>query len=365
MTVRRPSLSRRGSTTQPHVGAHTDAFEISLFPESLFYHTRFRRPLSYKHLIFLFYFPFGAALCLFRVLFILLSTVLLFDLSRLLRLEHQFFCFWCFVLGVRVSIKNKELLNDDPFKIIVANHICEADALALALAFDQKLSLIVPKFYSKFVLSRKFVTSYFNPLYIQPKCSRHILHDAVHEHLASNSTSPIALFPEGALTNGKVSLLSFNKFMFSLNVPIKPVGIKVQNAFHSVINTDHLTSPVSINILWLLVLPFVQWELTILPTQEAEEGEDSFGFSKRVQKLVARAVDLDSSDFHVKQKYAMVYKALKLRDMSFVPSKQNVSKVERFGFAFGLFHNFKATVSTRIRRKSGGYLSRKILKRRL
>ncbi|KAL0235543.1 hypothetical protein GEMRC1_002125 [Eukaryota sp. GEM-RC1] len=347
MRLRRSSVPRKTSNALPPHLRHDADLDIDLFPESMFYHTRFRRPLTLQHLVFFLYLPFGVLLCVLRILFILLGSLFLFDMSKFFKCDSVFFKVFSFVLGVRVRVDNPELLNDADYRIIVSNHICEADALAIASAMG-KVSLIVPAWYSKFILTRKLTNLYYNPIFIQPKSSRHILHETVTSHLRNDRPSshlPILLHPEGALTNGKIALMSFNKFMFGLNVPIKPVAIRCRGSFHSVLNLDHLTTPVSYNIIWLLILPSVSWRITYLPTQTCGADEDSLAFSKRVQGLIADQLGLDCSDYHVKQKYSLVLKHIKLRSVSFD------TKEEDFGWSFSWFYSWKVRISSRRRRK--------------
>ncbi|KAL0213601.1 hypothetical protein RCL1_007227 [Eukaryota sp. TZLM3-RCL] len=336
---------RSSSVHQPHQGTDSSSIEVSLFPDNLFFHTRFRRPsFTLKHVLFFLYFPFGLVLATIRLFFLLLSTFVLFDLSKFLNCQEAFFKLWCMCLGLFVSMKNRELLSDRDYKIIVSNHVCEADALALAKSVGQ-LSMIVPRFYSKFFISRKAVTAFMHPIYIQPKSSRHVLHEAVQQHLDSNSAYPLALFPEGCLTHGKVGLVEFNKYMFSLGVPIKPIALKFSHAFDSVVNLDHLTAPVANNAFFFLMLPWMHWNLEVLPTESILPSEDGMMFAKRVQILIADKLGLVPSDFHVKQKYAMVLKSIKLREMSFLDAPLQKTRREKFGFKFAWFYNFTAKIT--------------------
>ena len=55
-------------------------------------HTRFLRPVFKKKLIpFLFWIPFGAALCLLRFIFVFLSETVFFPLAQLTHTQSMFY----------------------------------------------------------------------------------------------------------------------------------------------------------------------------------------------------------------------------------------------------------------------------------
>lgn len=75
---------RRNDIVDPTV----DRFTV----EDIVYHTRFLRPIwTWKFLLFMLYLPFGLVLLVLRLSFMILSEILFFPLTRLLKVDSIFY----------------------------------------------------------------------------------------------------------------------------------------------------------------------------------------------------------------------------------------------------------------------------------
>ncbi|KAL0230427.1 hypothetical protein PCE1_003987 [Barthelona sp. PCE] len=310
-------------------GSNSDG-EQTLYPEMLFNITRFRRPISFSHLIWLLWIPFGFCLMVIRILLLLLSSAILFRLSALLHFEDQFFRIFALFMGFVIKVDDPTgLMRNHTCPVIVANHTSEFDSVAIRVLFGNRMSIIAPKFYKKSMLTRSFV-HLLNPLYTEIKKERrYILQQKIKKHVNElGDEKPLILFPEGCLSNGKHCLLQYQKFCFSLEKKVLVLALRFNNPFHKVLNLDHLTASVLSNILWMFSCPYNVIEAHPIEEAAIEEGETPIDFAARCQEVTARHLGLDPSMLSKKDKYKLVKKYFAIRNVKY--------DSDALGFKFGL-----------------------------
>jgi len=110
-------------------------------------------------------------------------------------------------------------------------------------------------------------------------------------HSIESEPTPVVIFPEGATTNGLVGLLRFSAFIFSLDRPVFPVGLRYYPAIPFV--PFHSVKPYySFHMFLVAFQPWVAVDAHVLPKQQRGASETAEQFAERTQKLVAGAIGL-------------------------------------------------------------------------
>ena len=87
------------------------------------------------------------------------------------------------------------------------------------------------------------------------KQGRDVLIENVKMHLNStDSPIPILCYPEGATTNGRVGLLKFSSWLFTLDTPMQPIVISVWRPIK--VSPSVLGSRWWSDLFWFLIVPF-------------------------------------------------------------------------------------------------------------
>ncbi|DBA00257.1 TPA: hypothetical protein N0F65_007901 [Lagenidium giganteum] len=274
--------------------------------ERMYQFERIKRPYHLGHLLLLLYVPVGIMLLILR-LSILFTTALivpnLFSENQIDRFGiHKAYCL---VTGTIVRVNNKERLSENnPPPIIVANHISEFDAVALrwlcpsyVLGYD---------FYKKMLFFR-LLKDKFGLVYVPYGSrtqgngqARDELREVIVERL-NRGDKPLMCFPEGGLTNGRLGLLQYHKFLFSLGKEIQPLAIRVTDGPFPV-NINDETSTFVANVLWYFFIPWHVYTITVMPRTHAEPDEDALAFAQRVMKDTARLLDQQATAFLYRDK---------------------------------------------------------------
>eukprot|EP00792_Barthelona_sp_PAP020_P012010 TRINITY_DN635_c0_g1_i1.p1 TRINITY_DN635_c0_g1~~TRINITY_DN635_c0_g1_i1.p1 ORF type:complete len:389 (+),score=83.29 TRINITY_DN635_c0_g1_i1:31-1167(+) len=304
-------------------------FEEEFYPETLFCIARMRRPMSYRHLLFFIYLIFvGLPLLIFRLIVILFSEFIFLNIFKKLGLEDIFFKAYSNLLGIKYNLINPEQLYGHDSRIIVSNHCSEFDALLLRALLGSRMSIIAPRFYSKHILTKRLL-EYLNPIFTEPKKEKKgHLHKILQDYVKDSNNPPLVLFPEGGLTNGRVGLMKYQKFTFSLGQKVLPLALRLRSPFRKVINLDHLTTPVTHNFFWLLAQPYLTYDVSVLEETEIQDDETELQFADRVQESTARKLGILATDIQVKHKYGLVRK--------YVTIKEQEDPFDSLGWRFGL-----------------------------
>jgi len=106
----------------------------------------------------------------------------------------------------------------------------------------------------------------------------------------------VVIYPEGATTNGLVGLLRFSSFIFSLDRPIHPVGLRYYPALSFI--PFHSVKPYySFHMFLVGFQPWTAVDAHVLPKQQRDASETPEQFAERTQKLVAGAIGLAATGY--------------------------------------------------------------------
>ncbi|KAM6441102.1 lipid droplet-regulating VLDL assembly factor AUP1 isoform 2-T2 [Liasis olivaceus] len=114
--------------------------------------------------------------------------------------------------------------------------------------------------------------------------SRAELLESLKGYCSQGSNPPLLLFPEEATTNGRVGLLRFSSWPFSIADTVQPLALRVWRPFVavSVAGASWVTE-----LLWTFFVPITVYQVRWLPSvcRQAEETREEFAL--RVQELLA------------------------------------------------------------------------------
>ena len=142
------------------------------------------------------------------------------------------------IVGV-VKGKKEELKNYGKKIIVASNHVSAFDILGFYAFLDRIEALVDEGFYkhaSNFVTAnlQKILGTIYLPS-SKNEGEREGVRNSLRSHFqkerAPSEIYPLVFFPEGWDTSGKYGTLIFQKFLFSLNVPIALVSIKASVPF--------------------------------------------------------------------------------------------------------------------------------------
>ncbi|XP_070804890.1 lipid droplet-regulating VLDL assembly factor AUP1 isoform X2 [Pituophis catenifer annectens] len=161
-------------------------------------------------------------------------------------------------------------------RVLVANHVTPFDHNVLGLLAS--CSAPVLNGAAGFVCwSRGF-------LEVAGAESRAELLESLKGYCSQGGNPPLLLFPEEATTNGRVGLLRFSSWPFSIADVVQPLALRVWRPFVavSVAGASWITE-----LLWTFFVPVTVYQVRWLPSmcRQAEETQEEFAL--RVQELLA------------------------------------------------------------------------------
>lgn len=291
--------------------------------EELFDSERF--PQGLLIIPILVYFPFGLVLALVR-LFIGLHTFLVACLLPKTASVRSFVLrTMCFVLGIVVHEGEQKHKNQNA-KVVVTNHITVLDHLAV----DLVLPCIMPS-----VWDLPKVLSWglgFKDLGV--KQGRDVLIQNAQRH-CQDSDLPILAHPEGATTNGRVGLLKFSTWPFSIGEPITPVILEVKRPYLLNISPSVIGSRWWSDLLWFFFSPCTIFTIRYLPAMCLEDGTSEEEFTKRVQETMASALSLCATNYTCADKVEYLKRVLfqpVTQDRVTRPYTQNDVQLDRMAY---------------------------------
>jgi len=232
----------------------------------------------------LLYFPFGVVLAVFRIFIGLQAFLIACILPKVSSVRSSIMKVLCGVLGIVVTKEGMEH-RDKNVKVLVANYTTTLDHLAVDLAIPCYLPCVwdLPP-------ALMWLLGYTD---LGAKQGRDTL---IKNAKARTSASdiPILTFPEGASTNGKVGLLKFSVWPFSLDQPVQPLIIKVNRPSFTQVSPSILGGRWWIDVLWFLFLPYTIFHIRILPTKKLHEASSS-DFSRSVQQYIAAEMGIQAT----------------------------------------------------------------------
>lgn len=266
-------------------------------------HVRVRKDSMIYFIAYLFYFPFGLFLAMVRlVIFLPLIGAVSCCVPSCCRTVFTRFVL-CVFFGVWVKVSGSP---DKDARVWAANHTSEMDALAIRAVGNP--FILGYSFYLKLWWLKCSPLSLLNMVYV-PQQSRSQGNDKardnvrrVVQNLIDNETSPILVFPEGGLASGKIALLQYHKFMFSLGVPVQPIMIKLSRPLPINVNCEREGTTFFDNVFWFVFLPFQSFHLTFLDSVSKEDDEGVLTFTHRVQYITAKAMGIKASPFLYRDK---------------------------------------------------------------
>ncbi len=235
------------------------------------------------------------------------------------------------LLGVRVTWRNAERLPAERH-ILVSNHCSVGDLMSLfnaplpahgsrahggssssssSSSAASSTSSTAPRRYVHLITpglpARVTQTKHL------PVILRHAS-PAVYEELGTTTDpTPIHLFPEGGMTNGRAMMgfsRGFTKIMQGAEaagrpLPVIPAALRVKGVLPGVC-THTLTSSFFANLFWLSFNPSLELEVTVLPAMQQEAGEARGSFVKRVQAAIAEELRIGVSPMTIQHKRQLV-----------------------------------------------------------
>ncbi|KAJ4460487.1 putative Ancient ubiquitous protein 1 [Paratrimastix pyriformis] len=289
---------------------------------SLFYTQRWK-PFSeagfWPFFFLTLYFPFGALLCVVRVVlffaFFLIGVFFTqFGWERII-FQLAYLC-----LGYRWKYDASFLRSTRCSQLIVCNHVSDFDGFTLYSLLPPKNVVFVVSPHMRF-LAR--VSSFFGikPQVVYRSASpTPAAKDSVRQELVQvlqDARTKVRLrrlivFAEGAETNGRVGMLRFGKFLFGLGMPVQPMALRIRNAFGAWWpgRTSYPGDSIIRNFLYFFFVPWHTFEYKLLPPQVIREGETDADFADRVQRLIADELGLVATQYTFRDKIAL----FKLKD---------------------------------------------------
>ncbi|XP_059821737.1 lipid droplet-regulating VLDL assembly factor AUP1 [Hypanus sabinus] len=228
------------------------------------------------------YAPFGICLMLLRIFIgihvFLVSSALPDNFLRRIIVRTM-----CSVLGMFVSQADPRQ-RDKNVKTYIANHITQFDHNVLSFITPCHTPLLEgrPGFVS-------WARGYLELGWVE---SRTRLVESLREYSSPEGEQTLLLFPEDEMTNGKVGLLKFSSWAFSVDSTIQPVVLTVKRPFIAVSVVD---SSWVAELLWMFFSPFTIYQVRWLPRMTQMEDESEEEFAVRVQEHLAMELGIVST----------------------------------------------------------------------
>ncbi|XP_074984311.1 lipid droplet-regulating VLDL assembly factor AUP1 isoform X3 [Caretta caretta] len=244
-------------------------------PERLFDAHRFPSD-GFLLLALLLYAPVGLCLLLLRLfigIHVFLVSCALPD--SLLRRLGFIVRVMCSVLGLFVRQSDPHL-RDANVRVYIANHVTHFDHSVISLLTSCNTPALngTPGF---ICWSRGFME-------LGAVGSRAELVDSLKVYSSHGGNPPLLLFPEEAATNGRVGLLRFSSWPFSILDMIQPVALQVQRPLIAVSVAD---SSWITELFWTFFVPFTVYQVRWMPPVFRQADELNEEFALRVQELLA------------------------------------------------------------------------------
>ncbi|PIK58580.1 putative ancient ubiquitous protein 1 [Apostichopus japonicus] len=107
---------------------------------------------------------------------------------------------------------------------------------------------------------------------------------------------PVLAFPEGAMTNGKVGLLKFSTWPFSVEDAVQPICISASRPMLST-SLCYISSSLWMDMLWFLFVPCTLFHIKILPVMKKQESQTAEEFAQQVQETIAKELSVEATKF--------------------------------------------------------------------
>ncbi|XP_006004795.1 lipid droplet-regulating VLDL assembly factor AUP1 [Latimeria chalumnae] len=235
-------------------------------------------------LLLLLYTPVGLCLLLLRIFIgvhvFLVSCVLPDSVIRRFIVRVM-----CSVLGMCVK-QNDPRLRDRSVRVYICNHVTQFDHNLLSLLTSCNTPVLNG--------SLGFVSWARGFMELGAITSRAALTESLKQYCSLEDSLPLLLFPEEETTNGKIGLLKFSTWPFSIADSLQPIALFVRRPFIPMCVAG--SSWIS-ELLWTFFLPFTVYQVRWLQTVCKQSGESGEQFSSRVQELLAMELNVVSTPY--------------------------------------------------------------------
>ncbi|KAK2960880.1 putative ancient ubiquitous protein 1 [Blattamonas nauphoetae] len=254
------------------------------------------------------WFPIGCFMGIFRIFFIFCIGIPSYAIYKKFEAETLFWKTIGQICGLRARVTNPEaVVPHDEAPVLVCNHVTDLDGVAFLPILHLPHTVHIISRYLSPVANA--VTRAGWPLKLIMReideDKKDLTTQNVLNFFNSEESKERQLFvlAEGATTSGKVGLLRYNKFVFTLGKPIQPFAVRVNT--HMPICIDCPSKNMFPNLFWYGFCPICTWEFTALPVQTICEGEKPEEFATRVQKLTADHLGIACTTYFYKDKNRM------------------------------------------------------------
>ncbi|XP_066575802.1 lipid droplet-regulating VLDL assembly factor AUP1 isoform X2 [Amia ocellicauda] len=247
-------------------------------------------------LLFLLYVPVGLCLMLLRIFIgvhvFLVSCALPDSLVRRFIVRVM-----CSVLGMYVKQDNPRQ-RDKNVKLYICNHVTQFDhnIINLLTSCNTPMAEGLPGFVC---WARGFME-------LGMMSGRSEMAESLRQYCSTEGNLPLLLFPEEETTNGRVGLLKFSTWPFTVSDSVQPVALIAKRPFIP-LNTEE--SSWITELLWTFFIPFTVYQVRWLPTVSRQDGDSSQEFASKVQELLAMKLGVVSTQItradkieHIKRK---------------------------------------------------------------
>jgi ancient ubiquitous protein 1 len=260
--------------------------------DTLWEHSRFPALSWPQRALLLLYAPVGALLFVTRLSLLILVTPVALLLPSTTALSRFCMKVVAFIVGAIVRIENPFHLDPRKSRVIVSNHVFTLEG---AIWLSQCASSVV----MRGNVARLWVFRLFTKhAKVIATDSPNRLRDVLSR--VREGDRPVFCFPEGATTNGKIGVLRYHPFLFSLGLPVQPVALKIERPLP--INISLLQPHYVRDALWNLFVPWTRYTFTLLPIQQRRPDETTIDFADHVQQATASHLGLAALRYTVDDK---------------------------------------------------------------
>eukprot|EP00941_MAST-03F_sp_MAST-3F-sp1_P002629 g2629.t1 len=258
-------------------------------------------------------------------------------------------CPWCvlhhvfrFYLGLffGVIIKERGAYNCEA-SILSSNHCSELDAIVLRCVVPGEMKTLGYDHFQKFFWLKFSPIYLLGPLFI-PRVNRtekkendangrDLVRATIKKEIENGKNRrPFLVFPEGGLTNGRVALLQYHRFMFSLGKTVQPIALSYSHLF-DMIELDTIFAGFPWNLFYFFLQPFHIVTVHWMEIQRPKLDYDCSEFAQRVMQMTANKLGLEASPFlyHEKRALVKIRKKLKAEGITIEFSENGVLEIHR------------------------------------
>ncbi|XP_072353803.1 lipid droplet-regulating VLDL assembly factor AUP1 isoform X2 [Scyliorhinus torazame] len=243
------------------------------------------------------YTPFGICLMLLRIFIglhvFLVSSALPDGLLRRVIVRAM-----CAILGMFVTQRDSRH-QDKNVKTYISNHITQFD--------HNVLNFLTPCHTPLLEGQSGFVSWARGFLELGWMDNRTRLAEALRQYSSLEGARGLLLFPEDETTSGKVGLLKFSSWPFTIDSIVQPLLLTVKRPFVSV---NVAESSWVTELLWMFFIPFTVYQVRWLSSMSQMDEEPEEEFAARVQEHLAMELGVVSTQ-HTKSDKVEYLKRMK------------------------------------------------------